>query len=321
MTSRVLVVDDDSAVRDVIVSALTEAGYRCIEAIDGNDALAKARAFSPDLVVLDVIMPGLTGDQVQRELRRSAKTRYLPVIFVTGQGEPHAKAQRLLEGADDYITKPFVLEEVVARVATALRRSRELRALNPLSGLPGNVAIANEIQRHLLADDAAACIYCDLDHFKDFNDHYGFARGDQLIVELARLLTSLAESCNDAFVGHVGGDDFVIVAPEQEAIDLARQIVRGFDALAPTFYDAADRARGGVLRIDRRGVEREMPFVTVSLGIVAISPSRFTDSVGVSRAAAEVKEIAKRRDESSWAIDRRRTPDVVEARAESDVRA
>lgn len=316
-----LVVDDDAAVRDVIVSALTDAGYRCSEAADGTDALAKARALSPDLIVLDIVMPGLTGDQVQRELRRSATTRYVPVIFITGQDEPHAKAQRLLEGADDYITKPFELEEVVARVAAALRRSRELRALNPLSGLPGNVAIANEIQRHLVADDAAACIYCDLDHFKDFNDHYGFARGDQLIVELARLLTSLAETCNDTFVGHVGGDDFVVVAPEQEAVDLARQIVRGFDALAPTVYDRADRERGGVVRIDRQGVQRRLPFVTVSLGIVAISPKRFADSVAVSRAAAEVKEIAKRRDESSWAIDRRRTPDAVDVRAESDVSA
>ncbi|HEY6958110.1 MAG TPA: hypothetical protein VI814_04735, partial [Candidatus Limnocylindria bacterium] len=89
----------------------------------------------------------------------------------------------------------------------------------------------------------------------------------------------------------------------------------------PTVYDAEDRERGGVVRVDRRGVERHMPFVTVSLGIVAISPRRFPDSVAVSRAAAEVKEIAKRRDESSWAIDRRRTPEAADARVETDVSA
>ena len=316
-----LVVDDDPAVRDVIASALADAGYDCIEAVDGSDALAKAHAFVPDLVVLDVLMPEMTGDEVQRRLRRIPRTRYIPVIFVTAQVETHEKAQRFAEGADDYITKPFALEELVARVTTALRRARELRALNPLSGLPGNVAIAREIERHLREDDAAACIYCDLDHFKEFNDHYGFARGDQLIVALARLLTSLAETANDTFVGHVGGDDFVLVAPEQEAIDLARAIVRAFDALAPSVYDDEDRERGGVVRVDRRGVERQMPFVTVSLGIVAISAARFPDSVAVSRAAAEVKEIAKRRDESSWAIDRRRTPEGIDARAETDVSA
>ncbi|HEY6959620.1 MAG TPA: response regulator, partial [Candidatus Limnocylindria bacterium] len=256
MTSRVLVVDDDTAVRDVIVTALTDAGYDCIEAIDGSDAVAKAHAFAPDLVVLDVLMPRMSGDEVQRELRRMPRTRYIPVIFVTAQGETHDKAARFAEGADDYITKPFELEELIARVDTALRRARELRALNPLSGLPGNLAISREIERHLHEDDAAACIYCDLDHFKEFNDHYGFARGDRLIVELARLLTSLSETVNNTFVGHVGGDDFVLVAPEQEAIDLARAIVRAFDALAPTVYDPEDRARGGVVRVDRRGVER-----------------------------------------------------------------
>ena len=316
-----LVADDDSGVRDVIVTALTDAGYDCIEAVDGNDAVAKAHAFLPDLIVLDVVMPELTGDEVQRRLRRAPRTRYIPVIFVTAQGETRDKAQRFAEGADDYITKPFALDELVARVDTALRRARELRALNPLSGLPGNVAIAREIERHLREDDAAACIYCDLHHFKEFNDHYGFARGDQLIVALARLLTSLLETVNDGFVGHVGGDDFVLIAPEHEAVDLARQIVRAFDALSPSVYDAEDRERGGVVRVDRRGVERHMPFVTVSLGIVAISPARFADSVAVSRAAAEVKEIAKRRDDSSWAIDRRHRPDAVDARAENDVSA
>lgn len=321
MSDRVLVVDDDPAVREVIVSALSDAGYDCLEAQDGNDAVAKVRAHRPDLVVLDVVMPELRGDEVQRQLRSSLATRYLPVIFVSAQHATREKAQRLLEGADDYITKPFDLEELVARVAAALRRSRELRALNPLSGLPGNVAIASEIARHLASADGAACIYADLDRFKEFNDHYGFARGDQLIVALARLLTSLAETVPGTFVGHVGGDDFVLIAPERDSVDLARRIVRAFDALAPTVYEPEDRARGGIVRTDRRGVERHMPIVTISLGIVAISPERFADGVAVSRAAAEVKEIAKRRDESSWAIDRRRTREDADIRAESDVSA
>jgi diguanylate cyclase (GGDEF)-like protein len=313
MSTRVLVVDDDDAVRQVIVDALEDVGFVCLQARNGREGVAVARERRPDLVILDIVMPEMNGDEAQQALRRDMRTRYIPVVFVTGQGKTREKAARLLGGADDYIPKPFAIEELVARVTAVLRRSKELRSLNPLSGLPGNVAIASEIERHLVEDDGAACVYCDLDHFKAFNDHYGFARGDELIVKVAELLLSVAERHVDMFVGHVGGDDFVLVVPEADAPDLAREIVREFDAIAPTVYDEADRLRGGIVRVDRRGVERHLPFVTVSLGIVSIAPTRFTDSVTVSRAAAEVKEIAKRRDESSWAIDRRRS---LEAAAE-----
>jgi len=132
------------------------------------------------------------------------------------------------------------------------------------------------------------------------------ARSDQLIILLARLLITVAEGISDdTFVGHVGGDDFVLVVPEAATEDAARAIVRGFDELVSTVYDPADRAKGYIVRTDRRGVAHNLPFVTVSLGIVPVAPERFPDAVAVSRAAAEVKEIAKRRDGSSWAVDRR----------------
>ncbi len=313
MSTTVLVVDDDDDVRGVIVTALEDAGYACIQARNGREGVQLARSELPDLVILDIVMPELSGDEAQRVLRHDPRTRYIPVIFVTGQGKSRDKAARLLGGADDYVSKPFAIDELVARVSAVLRRSAELRALNPLSGLPGNVAIAKEIARRLGDDDGSACMYVDLDHFKEFNDHYGFARGDELIVRLSRLLLGIAARHDDVFVGHVGGDDFVLILPETRAPDVARAIVREFDAIAPSLYDTPDRERGGIVRVDRRGVERHLPFVTISLGIVSIAPSRFPDSVAVSRAAAEVKEIAKRRDESSWAIDRRRSPEPATA--------
>ncbi len=313
MGTRVLVADDDEGIRAVIATALADAGYTCALAGDGREALQLARTFQPEVVLLDVVMPGLDGDEVHAALRADQRTRYIPVIFVTGQGRSRDKAVRLLRGADDYVAKPFDMNELVARVAAAVRRAHELRALNPLSGLPGNLAIASEIERHLAANDGWACVYCDVDHFKEFNDHYGFARGDELIVRLAELLLSAAERHPGTFVGHVGGDDFVLIAPEAEAPDLSREIVREFDERTPELYDADDRRRGGIVRVDRQGIQRMLPFLTVSLGIVFITPSRFADSVAVSRAAAEVKEIAKRREESSWAIDRRRTAEAVPA--------
>ena len=306
MGGRVLIVDDDRDVRSVVSAALDEAGYDCIVAADGIEGLRLAQTSVPDAVVLDLRMPRLSGEEVHRALRQNGTTRYVPVIFLSAQGETKDKARLILEGADDYVTKPFDTVELSARVTAAIRRTASLRALNPLSGLPGNLAITAELARRLAHGTPAACLYVDLDHFKEFNDHYGFARGDELIILLSRLLGSVAETASGpTFVGHVGGDDFVLVVPESDAEDFARLIVRSFDAKVPWVYDTVDRERGFIVRTDRRGVEINLPYVTVSIGIVPVTTARFADAVAVSRAAAEVKEIAKRRDGSSWAVDRR----------------
>lgn len=307
MPSRVLVADDDPSTRALIDMALQEAGYECVLATDGRSALELARATRPDLVVLDVGMPFMTGDEVHRELRRDRRTRYIPVVFVTAKNTTGEVAARLRNGADDFIAKPFDVEELVARIAAALRRAAELRSLNPLSGLPGNLSIAHEIDARLADGSDTACLYVDVDHFKAFNDRQGFTRGDRLIAHVAELLSqTIGERGDDTFIGHVGGDDFVVLVPGDRAEELAGAIIARFDATIPSLYDQEDRARGWVEAPDRRGRVRRVPFVTVSIGIVPLRPDRFASATEVGRAAAEMKEVAKRKTGSVYAIDRRR---------------
>ena len=310
MSDRVLVIDDDSAVREVVIEALSDAGFDCTGAATGARGLDLAHALSPDAVVLDILMPDLSGDDVYHALRRGSLTRYTPVIFLTAQREAGQKVKHLLDGADDYMTKPFDTDELAARVSTAICRSQQLRALNPLSGLPGNLAIADELGHGLEHGQDRACLYCDIDQFKEFNDHYGFARGDEVIVALARILVEVAEmTAPDAFVGHIGGDDFVMIVPDALAETAASEVARRFDAIVPSLYDDEDRQRGYITRKDRRGVVRDISLATVSIGIVPVRRDRFASAVAVSRAAAELKEVAKRREGSGWAVDRRQAPE------------
>ena len=307
MRPSVLVADDDPSTRALLDLALQEAGYDCVLAADGKAALEQARATRPDLVLLDVAMPFLSGDEVQRELRRDRRTRYIPVVFVTAKRTTADMTARFRNGADDFVAKPFDVDELVARIASALRRGAELRSLNPLSGLPGNLSIAHEIDARLADGSEVACLYVDIDHFKDFNDRHGFARGDRVIAHLAELLSqAVGEISEDTFIGHVGGDDFVVLAPRDQAEQLAREIIARFDATIPSLYDPEDRARGWVEAPDRRGRTRRVPFVSVSIGVVPLQPERFPGATEVARAAAEMKEVAKRRAGSGYAIDRRR---------------
>jgi diguanylate cyclase (GGDEF)-like protein len=307
MAGRVLVAEDDASTREMIDMALQDAGYDCVLAADGRAALEQARAARPDLVLLDVSMPVMSGDEVHRELRRDPRTRYIPVVFVTAKRTTAEMAARLRNGADDFVAKPFEIDELVARIASALRRAAELRSLNPLSGLPGNLTISHEIDTRLADGTDAACLYVDVDHFKDFNDRHGFTRGDRVIAHLADLLSqAVRQVSDDAFTGHIGGDDFVVLAPAARAEELASEIIARFDTSIPALYDPEDRARGWVEAPDRRGRTRRVPFVTVSIGIVPLVPDRFTSATEVARVAAEMKEVAKRRSGSGYAIDRRR---------------
>lgn len=303
---RVLVVEDDGATRQAVRELLEDEGYDCVEAPDGEAALEELRERRPDLVLLDLGLPRMSGADVHRELRRDPRLRFVPVLFLSAMSDRGSKIAALEDGADDYIEKPYDGDELLARVGAAMRRTVGLRAVNPLSGLPGNTTIMDEIEARLRKREDFALLYVDVDRFKEFNDYYGFARGDRMIAMVAELLVQSA-SGSDRFVGHVGGDDFVMLVPVGDAEPAAERITRRFDELVRDLYDTTDRDRGWIETRDRRGVTRHFPFATLSIGIVTVPPDRFDGATAAARAAAEVKAVAKRKPGSAWAVDRRRS--------------
>jgi diguanylate cyclase (GGDEF)-like protein len=306
MAARVLVVEDDDATRGALHALLDDAGYDCDEVADGERAVDAMRDARFDLVLLDLGLPGMSGAEVHRQLRQDPRTRFLPIVFLTAHADRQVKLEQLEAGAEDFITKPYDADELLARVGSAVRRWSGVRALNPLSGLPGNPTITEEIDSRLARGEHFALLYVDIDRFKEFNDHYGFTRGDTVISMLAEVLTRAA-GFGQRFLGHVGGDDFVLIARADEAEVLAEEITRGFDEAIRALYDPDDRARGWIEARDRRGKMRHTPFATVSIGIVNVPPGRFEGATAAARAAAEVKEVAKRQPGSTWAVDRRKS--------------
>lgn len=303
---RVLVADDDEQVVALISRVLRQAGFECAVATDGLEAVRLAEETRPDVLLLDVNMPGLPGSEVMARLRSNFWSKFIPVIFITGDATQ--SITHLLAGGDDYIVKPFDANELLARVHVALRRARALREINPLTGLPGNTAIAGEMASRLGQGAEFACLYVDVDNFKPYNDSYGFAAGDKVIEAVCATVVTATENhrSSDNFVGHIGGDDFVVLTDPELAVTLARDIARQFDAALSCFYPRADLARGWIDVIDRRGLPQRCPLVSVSIGIVSTATRRFISAVEVADVAAEMKAVAKRTPGSSWAVDRRK---------------
>ncbi len=307
MPETILVVDDDPDIARFVEVNLRSAGYDVAVAADGEEALEKAQNIRPDLVLLDVMMPRIDGFEVAQRLRKSPLTANTSIIMLTAKALSADKVTGLQSGADDYIIKPFDPIELLARVKGTLRRAKEMRNLSPLTGLPGNIRIQEEIERQVREDNEFAVLYCDLDNFKTYNDQKGFVAGDRMIQATARIIQDVVaeRSGTDGFVGHVGGDDFVAVVRTDVAEQTAKRICERFDEAGSEFYDPEDLERGHVRMEDRKGVMQDIPLVAVSIGIASSSKRKFEHYGEAVAVATEMKSFAKRDAGSSYAVDRR----------------
>ena len=309
MGERILVVDDEVDIATVLQINLEAEGFEVAMAHDPRQALAEAQTFRPDLVLLDVNMPGMDGLEVTRALRTDALTASTSIILLTAKASVDDRLVGLASGADDYITKPFELDELLSRVRAALRRARQLRGVSPLTGLPGNFEILRQIEA-LLAEPGPpfALIHADLDNFKAYNDHYGFVRGDQAIRATGDVLMEELGHVEGRprFLGHVGGDDFALILPAAVAEEMAARVVAAFDRLAPSLYDAEDWRRGTVAVVGRDGVRRDWPMLSISLGVATTVHRTFSSPVEMAAVASEMKAFAKNQPGSAWRVDRRR---------------
>ncbi|HEV2889913.1 MAG TPA: response regulator [Frankiaceae bacterium] len=310
----VLVVDDDTDIARFIEINLRLEGFDVRVAHDGEQAEQSIDEETPDLVLLDVMMPKVDGVELCRRLRANPATANLPVIMLTAKSLSADKVVGLTAGADDYIIKPFDTLELVARVRSTLRRNAEMRAVSPLTGLPGNHRIEEELADRVTKAEPFAVLYLDLDNFKAFNDCYGFLRGDEVITLLATAARRAVMEAGEPapFVGHIGGDDFVVVCLPEQAEPLAKRVVDVFDSSAPRLHDPEDTNRGYIEVTDRQGKARRFPLVSVSIGVAMSGNRMFADKREVVDVATEMKKVAKATVGSSVAVDRRGTPPMPE---------
>jgi len=308
---RILIADDERDIRLVLRTRLELEGFQVVEAGDGAEAVRIALDDSPDLIILDVMMPELDGVEVCNRLRASFSTRNIPVIMVTARAGRDDKLNGLVKGANDYVTKPFDMNELLQRVRNTLEWSSQQRSASPLTGLPGNHSINAEIRRRLAEGRPFALLQVDVDHFKAFNDYYGYGRGDEAIQLLARILSESVYRSGDiaGFVGHIGGDDFVVLCTCEGAETLGEAILEWFNTAALDLYDEEDRARGYVEVLNRRHVVERFPLMSLTIALVSTDRVPVTHLAQLIDIAQELKAHGKGIPGSVMVGERRRRPD------------
>ena len=306
-SAKILLADDSHAIRFLVTEILTNAGFTVIQAEDGQEAIEKTYKENPDLLILDYEMPKKTGFDVVKEVRSRTGYLHTPIIIFTAVTDKSTKLEGLGLDIDDYLTKPADEDEIVARVKLLLKRSQQRMDSNPLTHLPGNPSIQARVEREIASEKPFAVLYCDLNNFKSFNDKYGFEAGDRVLKTTSEIIVNAAHQDPTAFVGHIGGEDFIVVSSFDKAEPIAQEITAQVDKIAPTFYSQQDQAQGYMISTNRKGEEEKFPFLAMGIGIVHNTRRPLTSFAMVSNIGSELKCLAKQHEKGSYYIMDRRS--------------
>ncbi len=296
---RILVVEDDADISNMLRIYFESKGYDVSLARRGEDALEMCRHRLPNVIVLDIMLPDMDGYDVCRQLRDSLRSSHIPIIFLTQKDERSDKIRGLELGADDYITKPFDVEELNLRVRNAMARSRYESLTNPTTGLPSGQLIEERL-RQLVRRDDWGVVYVGVAGLEAFGEAYGFVAGEEVLRFTAMVLSQAVDrvgTLND-FIGHVGSDEFIVVTRKGKANRLAREVKERFEANVGTHYDWQARERGYLIVEDEEGNETKADLMRLVAGVVTADEGPFVDIREITEAAANSRRQAVSADQA-----------------------
>lgn len=290
--ARLLVVEDDLDISSMLNIYFSSQGYDVDLALRGEIALEKTRQTMPHLIVLDIMLPDIDGYEVCKRLRSNSRTSHIPVIFLTQKDERSDKLQGLELGADDYITKPFDIEELRLRVQNAIARAERESLTDAQSGLPSGKLIEDQL-RKIIREKDWAFMDIRLNHYESFKEVYGFIAANDVLRYTGMLMGEMLDQYGTDydFIGHAGGNNFVIITKFDRSSDITKHIIDKFNETIPTHYNFLDRQQGFIIAKNENGESIKYPLMTISIGVVSPKTHQFSDIREITELAAEVRRM------------------------------
>ena len=284
------------------------AGYPVVEVRNAQEIPVRVSRVYPAALVVDASGDAEGALELCRHMKHEAFTSVVPVImYLESPGRRDEVVSAALEaGADEVLNGDLDSREFWLRLKLAVARAERDVSVHPTTLLPGTVQIQRDIAERLRSGEKFAVCYADLDHFKEFNDRYGYIHGDRVILILSRILREVVRAYSPAaFVGHIGGDDFIFNAPVADFRRCCEEVISVFGELIPLQYTGEDRERGFFWGKDRRGEVYQVPLMTLSIGVVTNENRSFVHTAQISELATEMKAYAKTFVGSIYVVDRR----------------
>lgn len=282
-------------------------GYQIISFTELHDAVAVVLDDPPDFLIMEKGFAGEKDHDLIGVVKACLQKTNIPIILVVSREDMITGLDWSLFPVDDLLVKPVEPEYLLTRIRLSQARMNRVFDNNPLTKLPGNTSILNKIQSVLDSKSGAAVGYIDIDNFKPYNDHYGFAQGDEVILMVARIMVNVIDDMARAgsFAGHIGGDDFVFVVQEAKIEEVCTRMLTNFETVRNMFIEPEDVKRGGFVEKDRQGRVTSFGLLSISIAIIPTSHGKFKHFGEVSAAASQIKHKVKELDGNNFLIDRR----------------
>lgn len=262
----------------------------------------------PDLIIINEDGINTNVVDVCEYIRNYSENSITPIMVISSNIDKNHRLDILKKNVEYFIKSPMDDEYIYYTIRNIIRLMSSNRKVSPLTGLPGNLQIQVELKKKLLKKEEFAILYFDLDNFKEYNDTYGFLKGDEVIKFTAKTILKVMHhyKLEDAFVGHIGGDDFVGIISDVDYEKLCQDIIAKFDNGIIEYFNEEDIERGYLEVANRKGIIEQFPMTAISIGVVNVTPGEYTNSLEIGEVGAQVKHLAKTQTGSAYAINRRK---------------
>lgn len=306
MIQEIYIIDDDIKNANEIIKLFEKDIFK-IKSVVTNQIDIALRDI-PSLIIINEDSIKIDIVELCQKIRSNEDNGITPIIVISSNTDKEHRLNVLKTAVEYYIRKPMDKDYMYHTVKNLMRLMYMNRRVSPLTGLPGNVQIHAELKKRVLKKEEFAVLYADLDHFKEYNDVYGFLKGDEMIKYTARTIVRNIHGLkdNDCFVGHIGGDDFVAIVSKANYEEICQNIIAQFDKYIEQYFNEEDIKKGYLEVENRKGVLEQFPLTSISIGVVEADYGRFENILEIGEVGAQVKHAAKTIMGSSYAIDRRK---------------
>jgi diguanylate cyclase (GGDEF)-like protein len=300
---RITVFSHDAALTGTLEMRLLSRGCQVLTQKKPAAFLGFIYSDPPDLVIIDISSPNNEIRNLIQTLKSDSYFSVLPVLgLINGSGADTFPWNDF--PLDDFVFLPIKYEELFARIDLSIRRIHRVFDNNPLTRLPGNTSVQQAITE-AIGKPKAVC-YIDINHFKPYNDVYGFSRGDEILRMLARIMSNAVKETGGGFAGHIGGDDFVFIVPMERVETVCTTIINNFSSIALDLFDEREKENGYYVGLNRKGQEERFPLLSIAIAVVPTDTPKIKHCGKVAEMAAELKKLAKKSDKSCYVVDQRK---------------
>jgi two-component system alkaline phosphatase synthesis response regulator PhoP len=293
MTEKILLIEDDVFHQNLIKDILTNEGYNVVVVSNGMEGLKKIYSETPSLVLVDYMLPDISGVEIVKEVRKNSLVSHLPIIIITASVGSSAEIESYKVGINDYVTKPFSSTILLLKIRSLLTKSKISVSLNPITKLPGSCALQKEIEEKLKNKENFAVFYSEINNFEPYEECYGTEKSEEVIKFTFEILKTISSNFSFFEVFHIKKNGFAVISQPEEPFAIGDSIVKHFDEKILDYYSQKDK-------------KGQVPFMTICVVGVSNNETPVSNFGEIAKVIFELINYAKKSSQSVFIMNRRK---------------